>query len=87
MAKGTTLSAIVNDPDHARLLCEVLSEQSGFPVRTSYQVLRQQKPEQLLMLYNMFCIEGPQRYREEFALVYHNTRGDSIGPLFAPHGM
>lgn len=85
--RGTTLSAIVGDPDYARLLCEVLSEQSGFPVRKSYQVLRQQKPEELLRLYNVFCIESPERYREEFSPVYHNTRGDSIGPLFAPHGM
>ena len=87
--RGTTLQSIVSDPEHARLICGVLSELElpGFPARKSYQVLRQLKPEELYRIYNVFCREGKQRYKEEFGPIYHQVRGDSIGPLFAPFGM
>ena len=55
--RGTTLQSIVSDPEHARLICEVLSELElpGFPARKIYQVLRQLKPEELYRIYNVFC--------------------------------
>lgn len=79
--QGTTLETIIADPEHARLLCEVMSDSVHLPKRKSYQVMRALKPDELFHLYRQFCFNR-EGFHILFGSMYHDKRGDSLGPLF-----
>lgn len=84
MIGGTRLKTIVEDPEHARFICDELADCASFgpfKKKASYQVLRSLSPEELFELYQIRCKQNTDAFRKAFGPVYHRVRGEEL-PLF-----
>lgn len=80
-----TEQTLIASPDDAKLIAEVLADKASdgkYPRRKAYQVLRSLSPSELYNLWAKDRDSGSEGFRQVFGSIYHDKRGERIGPLF-----